>query len=175
MKIRTSTFLYWSLLTLFIASIAYLNWYRSAYAMEEATAYAVNTPEMTKSLLILTQGSEFKDAVTKKVVDYFSIRFVFIQVHDVSSIPLIDMDDWDVVVVMHTWELSRAPTVVQRLVDQTLDLSNFIFLATSGNSKGHIEGLDGITGASLPVNIDSMAKEVIERVNQRFNERYVNH
>lgn len=168
MSFRTFKIFWRVLFGLLAVSAIFIVWYNATYSMNEATSYSVNTPEMSKSLLILTQGSNYKDAVTKKVVDYFSARDVFIQVRDIGRIPEVDMGEWTVVVIMHTWEIGKPPAVVQELVDKGIDPMKFVFMTTSGDNESHIEGLDGVTGASVLDNVNTKSKEVIDRINQRI-------
>lgn len=175
MNILYSKIFWWALLALFVIGSILMISYNKNYSMTEARSYSVNTPEMTNSLLILTQGSEYKDEVTKRVVDYFSSRDIFIQVRDISIIPSIYFDDWDVVVVMHTWEKWKAPKVVQEMVDSGMYDSKFIFLTTSGSGDSKIKGLDGLTGASTMVDARPMALKLIDKINHQLSEVAIMH
>ncbi len=152
-----------------VLSVLFGMWYKNKYAMGIASSYSVNTPEMSHSLLVLTQGSDYKNAVVEKVVNYYSSRDFFIQVQDLTQLPDLDIDDWTVVLLIHTWEIERAPKEVIEMIEKNVNLSKIAFFTTSGNGDGHVKGIDGITGASIMENVNDKSQEAIDSVNSRWD------
>ncbi|MBT8244447.1 MAG: hypothetical protein HKP48_03650 [Winogradskyella sp.] len=158
------------LLLFFLSLIAILLlisiWYNYNYSMETAEEFKVNSPELSRKLLIATQGSEFKDEVTKGVVTHFKNDSVFIKVIDVSSLKLINPKDYTALVVIHTWENWKAPEDVELFINRTKEnLNKIIVLTTSGEGSYKMENVDAITGESKLDNTDTYINEILKRLN----------
>jgi menaquinone-dependent protoporphyrinogen IX oxidase len=69
--------------------------------------------------LIATQGSDFKNAVTKGLVDHFKSDSIFIQVVDIQELSAIDPVNYDALVLIHTWESWKPPVEVKSFIERT--------------------------------------------------------
>lgn len=147
-------------LVVFVIAIAgFLIWYKNTYSMDVAEAFEVNSPQLEQKILIATQGSEFKDKVVAGLVEKLRERDIFIKVIDVSSLPSIDVDDYNAIVLLHDWELQKPPAVVEQFLKKSGNNKKLVVLATSGGSDTSMEGIDGISG-------ESILDEAPDRVNQ---------
>ncbi len=149
-----------------IILLLWATWYTYEYAMEEAKAFEVNTPALEQKLLIATQGSEFKDAITNSIVNHYKSDSIFIKVIDVSSLVEIQPEDYTAIILLHTWENWKAPFVVKQFVDRTSDHSDkMIILTTSGEGTYRISGVvDAITGESNLEEAPDFANKIITRL-----------
>ncbi len=147
-------------LVVFVIAIAgFLIWYKNTYSMDVAEAFEVNSPQLEQKILIATQGSEFKDKVVAGLVEKLRERDIFIKVIDVSSLPSIDVDDYNAIVLLHDWELQKPPAVVEQFLKKSGNNKKLVVLATSGGSDTSMKGIDGISG-------ESILDEAPDRVNQ---------
>ncbi len=55
-------------------------WYSLTFSMDEAKVFEVHSPNLDKKLLVTTQGSDFKDAVTAGIVENYERDSVYIKV-----------------------------------------------------------------------------------------------
>ncbi|MGC1516022.1 MAG: hypothetical protein WA810_10645 [Maribacter sp.] len=142
-----------------------LLWYQNKYSMEAVEPYAINSPRFENKLLIATQGSEFKNRVTDKIVSYYSGDSIYISVIDIQGLETIDPKMFKAIVVIHTWENFKPPVTVQTFIDRTkVDNFKIVVITTSGDGDHKMEGVDAITGESIVENVPDFAKEIISRV-----------
>ncbi len=141
------------LLTLFVmifVFLVFLLWYQNRYAMDEVKAYDMNSPSFEKKLLIATQGSQFKNIVTDGVLNYFEQDSVYVKVIDVSLLTTIAPEDYNAIVVIHTWENWKPPIAVKNFIERTkIDKAKIVVLTTSGEGSYKMEDVDATTGESI--------------------------
>lgn len=77
--------------------------------MEVAEPYKVNAAQWDKQLLIVMQDSDFKDALTKGLVDHFKSDSIFIQVEDIQVLDVIGPENFDALVIIHIWGNWKPP------------------------------------------------------------------
>ena len=130
--------------------LLFLFWYKQTYSMEVAEAYQVNSPSLSQKLLIASQGSEFKKAVTTKIIDHYKSDSIFIKVIDVSGLSEIAPWDYNAILLMHTWEISKPPETVQLFIDENAAMKDrLVVLTTSGEGSYKMEDVDAVTGESI--------------------------
>lgn len=147
-----------------IALLAFATWYAVHYSMHEARPFEVNSPSAREHVLIATQGSAFKDAVVQGVVDRLETRPVYVKVIDVGQLPSVRESDWNAIVLLHTWQMSKPPDAVRAFVDRSESRDKLVVLATSGEGTEHIAGLDTITSASRKADVPARVDEIVHRV-----------
>jgi hypothetical protein len=150
--------------TLVVASIAFAGWYRFHYSMDAVRGYEVNDPGAARRVLIATQGSEFKDAVVAGVIAHLKARSVYVKVIDVSSLADVNEDNWNAIVLVHTWEMRKPPAAVKQFMDRTRDARKIVDLTTSGSGDFKLEGVDAISTASVVADAPARAAEVARKV-----------
>ncbi|MGB5553658.1 MAG: hypothetical protein WBM83_03290 [Flavobacteriaceae bacterium] len=140
-------------------------WYKNEYSMETVEAYEINSSNLEKTLLIATQGSEFKNAVTQGLVNHYGSGDVYIKVIDVATLNNVNPSDYDAILVIHTWEYEKPPTVVAAFIERTAsDRDKIVVMTTSGQGTSKMEGVDAITGESVLDDAPRIADEIIIRL-----------
>lgn len=160
----------WAIVMIVVFLVVPLNWYIARYSMERAESFEVLVANPQHQLLIATQGSEYKDAVVAGLLAQMKGMPVSIKVIDISGLPAVDTNDWDALVILHTWEQWRAPEVVEQFIDRS-DLAvidKVIVHTTSGNGESAMDGIDAITSASLITDVSANVSLIVQRINQLF-------
>ncbi|MDE3740288.1 hypothetical protein [Maribacter polysaccharolyticus] len=140
-------------------------WYKYEYAMEMAEVYEINTPQLNKRLLIATQGSDFKNSVSKGVIDHYRTDSVYIKVIDVSSIMEVSFEDYDAILILHTWEYNQAPEAVTTFLENAGSFKNkTVILTTSGEGSETMEGVDALTGESRLEDAPKSIERILARL-----------
>jgi len=145
-------------------------WYKYEYSMETANEFEVNSPDLNSKVLIATQGSKFKDEITKGVVKYYEKDSVYIKVIDVTTLAGADPIDYNAIVVIHTWENWQPPADVELFINRTRAIQEkIIVLTTSGEGSYKMEGVDAITGESKLENTSSYINQITTRLEFLLN------
>jgi len=140
-------------------------WYRATYSMEEVAAYRVNSEEMPAKIAIATQGSSFKDAIVTNIVNQYKKDSVYINVVDIADIASLSFDNYNAIVVIHTWEYGNPPEAVSTFIETHKSQgSRLIVMATSGQGTNKIEGVDALSGESILENAGDYSDAIIERI-----------
>lgn len=141
-------------------------YYLLTNSMYEAESYTVNEASLASSLIIATQGSEFKEAITKKIVEYYQPKPVYLEVIDISRLYEVEPRKHSAILIMHTWEYGSAPEDVKVFLRKNSAFkSKIIVVTTSSDGDAHIKGIDAITGESNPTNTDSLLTVITGRMN----------
>jgi len=141
-------------------------WYNFKYSMDKVLGYTVNDVSARTSLLIATQGSEFKNTLTENVVNEYKQDSIFINVIDISKLDEIKPEDYSAILLIHTWENWKPPMAIKKFIDGNQDnLGKIVVLTTSGEGTNKIDEVDAITGESIKENIESFTNRIIERLN----------
>lgn len=156
--------LYLTLFSMVLVFFLMMFWYRSTFSMEKKKGYYINK-NSTETILIATQGSEFKDSLVNSLVDYYDKDTINIKVIDVSELDQISSNDYAAILIIHTWEMWKAPDVIVDFISSNEDLSRIIAFATSGDGNNKIMNIDGIAGASAKNKIPSYLKEITAKMN----------
>lgn len=138
--------------------------------MYEAESYTVNDASLPTSVLIVTQGSEYKKLLTQKIAEHYNPMPIYLEVIDVSKLYEINPEKYNAVVVMHTWEYGNAPQDVKNFLKKNAAFkSKIIVVTTSGDGDAHSKEVDAITGESNLETIDTMAGEIIKKIDLMLN------
>lgn len=151
---------------LIAASIAFAGWYRVRYSMDVARSYELNEAGAAQHVLIATQGSEFKDAVVTGVAAHLKTRGVYVKVIDVASLADVTEDEWNAIVLVHTWEMRKPPDAVKAFMGRVRDARRVVALTTSGAGDFRLEGVDAISSASVVADAPSRAAEIAGKVDE---------
>jgi hypothetical protein len=150
-----------------------LSWYEQHYSMSIVQPYSVTVEAPEYRVLIATQASDFKNAVVEGVVAQLKGRPVNIQVIDVTKLLKVKVDDWDVIVVLHTWENWQAEAGAKLFIEQQPNLNKIIVLTTSGDGNLKMQGVDAITSASLLQDVAKHVDNISRRIDKLFNKTAV--
>ncbi|MBO0340310.1 hypothetical protein [Flagellimonas profundi] len=149
MKARRYKVVIWILMGIIALFLLLALWYKQSHAMDLVEPYTVNSENFGRKLLIATQGSDFKDALVQDVITHYKNDSVFIKVIDVSGLPQVNHQDFDGILLVHTWEYNKPPQVVEEFIgDSKVKIQKVIAITTSGEGHRFIEGVDGISGES---------------------------
>jgi hypothetical protein len=143
----------------------FMAWYSYKYSMDEAVPREINNPaEYSTKVLIATQGSEFKDAVLNNVISDLENLEYYIKVIDINNLDNIDPIDWNAICVIHTWEMWKAPKSVESFMANSSTTGNVIVMTTSGSGYGQLDGIDGLTSASVMTDVESISKQIVKSI-----------
>ena len=156
----------WLIISIFVLFGVFMFWYRLTYSMGVCPAYSVNTPESSYSCLILSQGSDFKEALVDRVVENLKEEDVFIRVMDVTQMDAVNIRQWDATLIVHTWEYWLPPKPVRELFEKNVPLNSVLFYTTSGAGDGQVKGVDAITSASNLELVDQQADIATKRLSE---------
>jgi uncharacterized membrane protein len=154
-----------ALLILVGVFFAYATWYKLEYSMDVVSPYEVNVDVKQKSLLIATQGSEFKEAIVKRIVEHYEAQPIYIKVTDVTNLDKENESDWDAILVLHTWEYDKPQPDAEAFLNKIQNQDKIVVLTTSGNHESKMEEVDAITGASIIKDVPSKVDEIKSRLN----------
>ena len=143
--------------------VAFMTWYKIAFSMDVASAKEIN-PNGQTHLLIATQGSAFKEKLTQIIIDHFNSSQTHIKVIDVSDLRYITEEEWDCIVLVHTWELSRPPSSVKHYIDSWKSPGKHVVVTTSGAGNYQMDKVDAITCASEIDKTNEIATATIQKI-----------
>jgi hypothetical protein len=150
--------------------MVFLLWYQWRYAMKTATSYEVNAPSENRNLLIATQGSTFKNTVTQGLVDYYKQDSIFVKIIDVHDLKKIHPEDFNALVIIHTWENWKPPASVKSFLQENEEYKDkMVIFTTSGEGNYKMENVDALTGESIieeaPVVVDKIITKLLPLLN----------
>lgn len=138
--------------------------------MDVANEYEINNPTFQKKLLIATQGSNFKDAITNSLVDNYKQDSIYIKVIDISSLQKVALENYNAIVLIHTWENWKPPSEVKLFIDKNIAFQDkMIVMTTSGEGSFKMKNVDAITGESKLENVESYSNKIIEGLKPLLN------
>jgi hypothetical protein len=115
-------------------------------------------------VLIATQGSKYKEAVVSGVVEALEEQEVHIKVIDVSGLSEIQVEDWDAIVILHTWQASKPQKDAEAFLKKQDQRRKIIVHTTSGKGTNAMDGVDAITGASCMRNVSDNVEVITNRL-----------
>lgn len=148
------------LLSLVIVFSGFMWWYNETYSMEVVETRELNSPELENRLLIATQGSDYKNGVVKRVINKIG-GSAYVKIIDVGLLKDVDPNSWDAILIMHTWQVWKPEPNAEQFVKDSYDASKMFVLSTSGGGDQALEGVDGITGASVLENVNKDADTIV--------------
>jgi hypothetical protein len=155
----------WIIVGLLAAFLLLAVWYQHKYAMETIIPYSVNAPDLESKLLIATQGSAFKDTLTKGIVNHYRSVPVFIKVIDIAALESIEPQNFSAIVVIHTWENWKPPLEVKTFLERTKNEAHkIVVFTTSGKGTYKMENVDALTGESLLANAPKDVAVILKKL-----------
>ncbi len=140
--------------------ILFAVWYKITYSMEKIRPYEVKKEMAQHKILIATQGSKYKNAIVTGIIDSLNSDPVHIKIMDATDLNEINEKDWDAIIILHTWEMSKPPANVANFLTEYYDPLKFFVISTSGEGSEKIEGIDAITGASIMEEVPEHLKKL---------------
>ena len=153
---------------LLILLLLFFVWFDYTFSMDVVEGYEVNQSGEPNKLLIATQGSEYKKEIVDSIVKNYTDASVYIKVIDVSSLADVRPEAWDALIILHTWEVWKPEANAKKFLDTSYDADKMFVVATSGDGGNMIEGVDGITSASLLENVPDDVAKIISFIDLRL-------
>jgi len=91
---------------------------------------------------------------------------IYVMVIDVSRLDSIQEGEWNVIVLMHTWENWEPQPDAEQFVNRVVDKRKLIVLTTSGAGDNQMDGIDGIASASKLDTSDQTTGQIITRIKE---------
>lgn len=147
---------------LIAAFLIFSAWYAIRFSMKDVVSAEFRSDNSTSTVLIATQGSKYKDALADGVVHYLKAKPVYVKVSDVSILPSVELENWDAILIFHTWEMSKPPQSVLEFLEKSYNPDKVFVLSTSGSGEEKIDGVDAITGASRMKELSTHLRAVLD-------------
>ena len=146
-------------------------WYQYRYSMDKAETFQVNSSvDTSNTLLIATQGSDFKNSITQHIVNHFKAKAIFINVIDISELEIIEPTDYNAMLIIHTWENWKPPISVEHFINKSKAYKDrIVVITTSGEGSYKMTEVDAITGESKTENIIPITKLAINKLELILN------
>lgn len=134
--------------------------------------YQVGDPNASLKVLIATQGSEFKEDLSKKIIKNLENDSIYISVIDCTTLKKENAADWQAIVIMHTTKAHKIPGYVSTFLEGLSDYSNLVLISTSGGGDEVITEfeVDAISTASSRSLTDTIAGLAISKIKNILQE-----
>ena len=130
-------------------------WYVATYSMRSASEYEINRDITEKRLLVVTQKSAYKDALTIGIEAELADLPVGIKMVDLVSLKLPLESPPTACILMHTWEFWEPVDEAIALKNALADEVPLFIVSTSGSGEEFLDGeFDGISSASELTDIE---------------------
>ena len=135
------------------------------HTMNPAMEYELGDASNAPHVLIATQGSEYKNALVTDLVARLKARPTRIKVIDVTHLKDIHVDDWNAVVIVHTWQIGKPQPDAKAFVENKDVLRKLIVVTTSGSGEEKLPGVDALSSASSMQDLQT----IVDRVSRRLD------
>ncbi len=146
-----------------VAILIGLVWYVATHRMMVVPERMLGQDGAPAKVLIATQGSPYKDAVTRSIARDLTGRGVQVHLRDVTTLAEVDPDAWDAIVVMHTWEFWMPQRDAREFRLEHGRSENIIYLSTSSSGEERIE-VDAVSSASMLTDTVEVAQALLQRL-----------
>lgn len=156
------------LLTGLLLASAALSSYVLQHHMGKVEPYEQGNASSPQHVLIATQGSPFKDSLVEALLAQLAAKPVHVRVIDVAELQSINASRWQAIVIVHTWEIGRAPHAVRTFVARQAAADKIIDVTTSGSGHEKLPGIDVISSASVMRDVPALASQIIARIDTQL-------
>jgi hypothetical protein len=134
--------------------------------------YQVGDPNASTKVLIASQGSDFKEDLSKKIIKKLENDSIYISVIDCTTLKKENASDWQAIVIMHTTKAHKIPRYVSTFLEGLSNYSNLVLISTSGGGDEVITEfeVDAISTASSRSLTDTIAGLAISKINNILQE-----
>jgi len=154
-----------ALVFLVFAIYVYVNYPRTAEPFE------IKTDDPSKKILIVTQSSEFKDALVGTLCDSLKKSPLYIRGIDVGDIERVNDNDWDRILIINTFMIHLNKKIDQ-FIKQVVKPENILLLVTSGGAdwqpKPELE-INALTSASRKEYIKGLVNIITDWLGKNDN------
>lgn len=112
--------------------------------------FQVGNPQAKNRILIASQGSEFKENLVANIIDEYKDSDTYFSVVDCTVLAEESVEDWDVVIIIHTMQVHKMPAGAKKFLEKTIDFANIMLVSTSGGGDDVVTDfeVDAISAAS---------------------------
>ncbi|WP_160114552.1 hypothetical protein [Aquimarina sp. AU474] len=147
-------------------------WYEYTYSMDTVIPFELNNPRLNTKVLIASQGSKFKDSLVKEILRTYEKDTIYFKVVDVYTLFTINLDKWDAMIFINSWEYGSPPRNIKNFIKNYPDqLEKIIVLSTVGSSHITLKDIDVISGESIIEKVPDYTKIVVNQLNQIINKK----
>lgn len=134
--------------------------------------YQVGDPNASLKVLIASQGSEFKEDLSKKIINNLEDDSIYISVIDCTALKKEKAEDWQAIVILHTTKAHMIPRYVGTFLEGLTDYSNLLLISTSGGGDEVITEfeVDAISTASSRSLTDTIAGLAVSKIKNILHE-----
>lgn len=128
--------------------------------------YQVGDSNAPVKILIASQGSEFKEDLSKKILQKLESDSTYISVIDCTTLKDEDAAEWEAIIIIHTTKAHMIPRYVSTFLEGLTDYSNLVLISTSGGGDEVITEfeIDAISTASLKSLTDEISTLTISKI-----------
>ena len=138
--------------------------------MDKAKSFTVNDPGLKNKILIATQGSAFKNSLSKGIINIYFNKDIYIKGVDVSELKNINSDNWPAILIVNSVEYGNIHKTAMRFISSAKNKNKIFVVATSSSGKKKPDKLtvDTITCASKKQYYNNVLKRVIFKISKLF-------
>ncbi|WP_106793413.1 hypothetical protein [Aquimarina sp. Aq78] len=163
------------ILSILILFAGFWVWYEYTYSMDTVIPFEVNDSKLEIKVLIASQGSRFKDSLVQSILRHYQNDSVYFKVIDVYTMFTVNIDKWDALVIINSWEYGSPPRNVKKFIKNHPDqLDKLIILSTVGSSNIALEDIDVISGESVIEKTSEYTNIVVERLDKIIKPQTLN-
>ena len=169
--LRVIGIIFGSLAGLVLAAFAI---YVILYYPRKAEPFEISTLNPTKKILIATQGSDFKDTLTKVLCDSLKQSSVYIGGIDVGGLAEVNDAEWDRILIINSYIIWLNKDVDQ-FITRTPALDKILVFVTSGGADWLPQPeftVDAITSASKKVYIHNLVHMITDWIDKEDDQRW---
>ncbi len=144
------------------------------YYPRKAEPFEINTLNPTKKILIATQGSDFKDTLTKVLCDSLKQSSVYIRGIDVGGLAEVNDAEWDRILIINSYIIWLNKDVDQ-FITRTRATDKILVFVTSGGADWLPQPeftVDAITSASKKVYIHNLVHMITDWIDKEDDQRW---
>jgi hypothetical protein len=137
-----------------------------------AESFEVGSADMSKKILIASQGSKYKNLMVDTLISRLKGEDVYISVIDISGLKEINQEDWNAEVIIHTTEAYKLPNPVKEYLGRVENPDEVMLLITSGGGEWKPGGskVDAVTSASRVNDIPQKADIIQDKIDSLFED-----
>lgn len=127
---------------------------------------SIETPGATRRMLIASQGSEYKEALVRKLVAQLQADSVAVRLVDVTQLPTVREAEYDAAILICSIEYYAAQKDVAAYIAAAQRPERIVLHTTSGQGDMPPRQcrIDAITGASQAEVLDDKAAAILARL-----------
>ena len=162
---RWKRYLIW--IALVLLAFLLIGWSRGDIPIViKENVHKVELQSAEKKVLFAWQKTVYKEMIALEVTNYLEDKDVQVDVVELEKLNKTMLQEYDAIIIMHSWEVWRPPRVVRRFVKSTENSKKIFMVSTSGGGDLILKNVDGITSASDINNAQNDIDETIFWLNK---------